>query len=281
MARRRRMKRRIVLVLAVISFAVQTRIWGQEADYSLGSDRWIRFYSGYDFSAMDQLVNGVQAYEPSAKSLGYTNLGYDTGHGGLLLGLELGQQLDRDNALSISPELVISQGDTFVETNNGNNSTAAFQPSLIGATVNYTHTLFRAKGTRTFAVAGAGYYHAMLNVAETVVGANPGSFEGIFTGDTFGGILGLGQEFAIGSWISLELTVRGRWASFNELTTGKLNINGTQFVLGNGPYALYTGSANQNTVFLGPTSLAGAPGTQFMNLDYSGFNGDLAVRMYF
>ncbi len=139
----------------------------------------------------------------------------------------------------------------------------------------------RSKGARTYVTLGAGYYHAMLHVTQDTTGGTPTTIDAIFTGDILGGTVGLGQEFALGPCVSLELSALFRAANFSQVDADTVNISPNSSIGSQGPYTLYTGPVVQNTVTIGPSNLGPITGASILPIDYSGLEGHASLRVYF
>jgi hypothetical protein len=251
-----------------------------EAAYPLEGDRWIKAYGGYDFAFLDSFINALNAFTPYEKGQGDTNVGGSTSHDGLLLGLEIGQKLDEDNRLSVDGEWVQSQAGLFSADDSGSESVLSIAPSLFSASVNYERTLLRGSGIRTYVSLGGGFYHSQLQINETVTGTPPTYVYGLLTGNILGGTVGAGEEFQIGSWLSLTVSARFRAASFSQVTAGSVNVSPNASI-GNGPYTFYTAPPGSGGLILSQAGLALPPGYHVLVLDYSGFDGDLSLKASF
>jgi hypothetical protein len=252
-----------------------------EATYSFEGDRWIRAYGGYDYAFLGALINGVKAYVPYFAGQGGNNLGSSTGHSGYSFGLDLGQQLDRDDALFMKVEYVESQQQQFTGTDTGDENVLNFDPSLLSGSLNFERTLLRSKGARTYVTLGGGYYHCMVHVNQDSSGSNPNSIDAVFTGDILGGTVGVGQEFALGPGVGLELSALFRAANFSQVDADTVNITANSSVGSQGPFTLYTGPVVHNTITVGPNNLGPIAGASILPIDYSGFDGHANLRVYF
>ena len=272
-----------ILLLIVILFLVPLILRAQDASAHpsaqsgepFSSPAWIKIYSGYDFSLMGDVINGLKAWDSYVKTAGYqTSLSTD--NSGFQYGGEAGLSLDDDNALSVSLDFISTQTESW---SLAAGSTKSISPSLQSGSLNYYRTILKEEGNRTYLMAGAGYYHASVNYYD---GSNPSnSSTGTFTGDILGGTLGIGEEVGIGKIFTLGIIAKGRLATFSQVTAPSVVDMGSTLTAG--PYLL--GITTEPSVVPGAivsaTSALLGKFVRYAVVDYSGFSGDLTLAFHF
>ncbi len=258
------------------------------ADLFSSNGRYIRFYAGYDFSLLDDVVNGIQGTVADYKSGGSgVTVGSSTDRSGVVLGLEWGQRLDEDSSLSLDTEVVSSQADSFGQANSGNLGGETIGPNMVDAALRYSFDVIRAPGSRTSLSLGAGWYHAIVDFNSSFsqgVTASP-EINGALTGDTLGGTVGLKEQLQVGGSFTLDLSVSGRYARFGQVVASDLSGYAAR-VGGTGPYTLAL--VNQS----GYTLIVPFPSQQLLvlqsqgqarpaALDYTGFDGEVSFGFFF
>lgn len=265
----------MAVILCVGSLA--TIAWAQDKDtsatYTLDSHWYVKAYGGYDYSFLDDLVNGTKAWGTVIQGGGQVPV-VSTDRSGILAGGELGYRLDADNALSLEAQNVWSSA---LKAGVSGTTASEADPSLLSFSLNFEHTFLRSNGFRTYAEIGVGYYQANVNYNLNFIGPINANFSQAAPGGT----LKLGQEMDLGGSFALSLFVQGRWASFNQLTASSGTINGST-PLADGPFGLVIAPlAGSNLLFLAPTSGVGSNGLRYATVDYSGLDGNLALKFEF
>jgi hypothetical protein len=237
---------------------------------------WVRAFTGYDYALLGDLGNGVkglvalnQIVEPTAAQ--------KPGNSGIRAGVEIGYSLDDLNAFFIVHENAWTQDTTYTDSV----SNQKFSPRLMSFALNYERCLFDPPGFRTLATVGGGFYRVEIgysafdpNIPATI-GAN-------FSGEAFGGNLGLAQEMEIAGPFSLSLSVKGRLATFSQVISPSITNNGN-VVTTNAPYTLAIVQAPNFPEYISIAAvkfLGTLPG-RYVVLDYSGVSGDLDFNFYF
>ena len=257
---------------------------------------WIKASVGYDYSFLGDLNNSSKNYVNYFSAIGGAapdTAAAKTGNGSLKENLELGLDLDPDNKLSVEVENIASPTLGWSESNGSTvQQSLSVDPNLISTTLNYSRVLLKQAWGRTLFLVGAGYYHADVNMTNTGSFAAGPTVTGDFTGDIFGGTLGVGQIVKLGDRFGLECSVKARYADFSEVTannTSPSNANAYP-----GPYHLvvvqnknnpFTSTFPGNTDFLTWTSqqwMDQHPGLfRAADVDYSGISGDISLSYYF
>ncbi len=269
-------------------------------DFSLALSRdwWVRFYSGYDFALLDDVIKGTNNYPVFVKQVtgsvvvvitgggggpsSTSTVSSSAGNNGIDSGLEIGRKLDDNSALSLTFENVWSQSDNYSVVQSGVTTLSqTVNPDLMSASLNYYRYLFQQKGGRTYVTLGFGYYHAAVGWVDYDTNLVKPNVNAVFTGDTVGGTLGIGQVLAIGDSFGMELSARGRLATFSQVTSPSLTENGTQDT-SYGPYTLaITQFLNSNTLqAYAVRNLVPLQG-RYAVVDYTGFDSNLSFNFYF
>src|ERR1039458_1262649 len=132
-------------------------------DLFSSNGRSVRFYAGYDYSLLDDLVNGVQQLGAYYKSGAGVTVGTSTDRSGVVMGVEWGQRLDGGSELSLATEVVSSQADSLGQANPTNVGGETVGPNMVDATLRYSFDLVRGSGNRTSLSLGGGWYHAIID----------------------------------------------------------------------------------------------------------------------
>jgi hypothetical protein len=235
---------------------------------------FIQVYTGYDFSFLEDVVNGSNGWVQFGKSLGDATTGGGN-NSGILAGAQFGLHLDPSNSLALDLGSVFTFGNNWTISTGGNTATQNLSPLLLSASLDYILDIVKQPGSHTYLTVGAGYYHT--SVSDDVTGTGI-TYNGTFTGDTIGGTLAVGEEVALGSSVGLDFSVRGRYASFNKVSSSNANaINGT------GPSSLAMFTPTPNTTVIVPVTDAGIAGGLARDavVDYSGIDAKVALDIYF
>ena len=256
-------------VFPVVSQAAEK----QEASYSLDSHWYVKAYGGYDYSFLDDLVNGTKAWGTVIQGGGQTPI-VSADRSGILAGGELGYRLDPDNAISLEAQNIWSSA---LKAGVSGTTASEADPSLLSFSLNFEHTFFRSPGFRTWAEIGGGYYQANVNYNLDFIGLINANFSQAAPG----GMLKIGEEMDLGGSFALSVFLQGRWAVFNQLTASSATVNGSNSLDG-GPFGLVLAPlAGSNLLFLSPTSSIGSNGVRYATVDYSGLDGNLALTFSF
>jgi len=261
----------------------------------LDKDLWIRGYVGYDYSALGDLITGIQMINSAAAAASLTgNNVQSVSNAGFLAGIEFGLKLDPGNAVCLEIENVASPTQSFSNgvTDSISDSNAIYQPSfspdLMSITLNYQILIPGAKGSRTYLQIGAGLYQTVIGYTawdpSTIFLANAAvnnpNETGTFSASTFGFDFGVGQVFAVGKDFGFEFNLKGRVATFNQVTAPDINAGGTPTGLGSWGMAINQGNGE---IAVAPTSAIGSSGQtyRYAVIDYTGFDGNLSFDYYF
>jgi len=267
-------------VLTFSLFSWTTIVTAQTAETKGALDKhwWVQAATGYDYAVIGgDVINGQKAWVDMLQLAGRTPA-TSKGNSGIRAGGEVGYLLDENDALSVDCENIWTQTQSWTYTYSGVTNTQSLSPGLFNVTLNYQRFLSVGKGQRFYAVIGGGYYHASVDYYMGIDPAN--STTGTFTCDSLGGALGVGQELAIGDTFGLDLSIKGRLATFSRLTSSSLVDNG-RTITQNAPYALMILTG------FGPDAIqGGSPGflgnqARYAVLDYSGIEGNVALGFYF
>lgn len=209
------------------------------ADLFSSKGLFARFYAGYDYSFLDDLVNGIQQTGAYYKNSGGVTVGTSTDRSGVVLGTEWGQRLNGGGEVSLAAEVVSSQADSFGQSNASGFGGETIGPNLLDATVRYSFDVIRGPGSRTSLSLGAGWYHAVVDFNDSFsqgVTAEP-EIQGALTGDTLGGTVGLKEQLQVGEGFVLNLSVNGRYARFGQVVASDLSGYAAR-IGATGPYTL-------------------------------------------
>jgi hypothetical protein len=255
----------------------------EDSDQSSGtvfddSQSFLQIYSGLDFSFLEDVVNGSNGWV----SLFRTTPGITVNGGGNNLGIQAGAlfgiHLDPSNSLALDLGSVFTFGNNWTASQSGTSITQNLGPVVVSASLDYILDIVKTPGARTYITAGAGWYHAL--VTDTFTESASGSttvFGGTFTGDTVGGTLGVGEEIDLGGSFGLDISVKGRYASFN-----KVSNNSVKSVDGTGPssIAILPTTGYNLIVPVTDATIASTAGARDAVIDYSGIDAKVALNLY-
>lgn len=237
-------------------------------------------YTGYDYSFLGDIVKGTKAWVSYAKAAGYTGSAW-TNNCGILAGALFGLRLDRTNSLALDlggvfPQATNSWSMDVPLTVYGQNCSS----TLLNALLDYKLNLIHSPGDHTYLTLGAGWYHAI--VFNSLV-YNNSLKTGTYTGDILGGALGIGEEISFGGSFGLDIWVRGRYATFNQVSSPSAN---TVDSVGPASMAMQTTTVGGDhyTLLLPYTNayIAVNPSTlRNASVDFSGIDAHLAFAIYF
>ncbi len=232
-------------------------------------------YGGYDFSFLEDIINGSNAWVNYGKSLGYVATGGGN-NSGINAGAQFGLHLDRSNSLALDFGGVFTFANNWTLVSGTGSAAQNLSPDLLSVSLDYILDIVRNSSSHTYITLGAGYYHT--TVTDSILGVGT-AYSGTFTGDTVGGTLGLGEEIALGNSFGLDLSVKGRYASFSKVSSP----NAASFD-GNGPssLAILTTSGVSVLVPVTDAGIAGSSGVaRDAVVDYSGIDAKVAFDIYF
>ncbi len=247
---------------------------------SVGSGFWASVYGGYDFANLGALGSDINGLVNAAKGFGdSSNLG--VADSGILAGVKFGYALDSTSSFDVSGEYTwTSESGLNVTSGPDTGFFFKYDPTLLGIALNYELTLLKGNGNKTSIVVGGGYYHGSVHY-QTDYGEGGTTIVGDFGQDGIGGTLGVDEELSLGGNLALEITGRFRAVDFNKLTANSYTINGTS--QSGGPFALvsYTPiGSNFHIEYPVSTSTALPSGVKDTDMDYTGFNGNIALKLY-
>jgi hypothetical protein len=242
----------------------------------MDSGLWLRTYSGYDFAVLGDLTRGMRDWVGTIRESGFYADSF-TGNSGLLMGMELGVGLDRDNAFSLGFEGILSQNQAFTAITPGGPFAQNYQPNLMGVSLNYYRYLAVGKTSRTYVSLGGGYYQAIVDFSGNF---GPTLLKASYEGNTIGGILGIGQEWSLGDGFGLEVTAHGRIVTVGQLTSPRIFVNGAEDSSEKqGLGKVMTG----NYRIVVPTTTANIdsdPTLDYVTADFSGFDANFTLKLY-
>jgi hypothetical protein len=233
---------------------------------------WWSVYTGMDIATLGDISNYVNSAKQTYLSEDLSaNSSAD--HAGILGGTEFGFDLDKTDSLSLSFEKVWTSNQTVNASDGGDRVFNHFDPSLLGVSLNYTRVVDDHPGSKLSFALGLGYYHADMDVKDNPDPSH--DYTGNFGGDILGGTLGIKEELSIAGDLGVEFTARGRIANFSQLTAKSLSYNGADQT--GGPFTLVNVNEPSYQIMPIPTSVALPPGINHTQLDYSGFDGNVAL----
>jgi hypothetical protein len=236
---------------------------------------FVQIYTGYDFSFLEDIVNGSNAWVSAAKSEGYTVTGGGN-NSGIEAGALFGLRLDPSNSLALDLGGVFTFANNWTAASASNTTTQACSPELFSASLDYILDIVKNPGSHTYLTVGAGWYHA--SVSDDVQGGGT-AYSGTFTGDTIGGALGVGEEVALGSSVGLDFSVKARYASFGKVSSTSAKAAGS----GSGSSSLAIVNESGYSVLAPVYDSEIGPSTDSRDavVDYSGIDAKVALNIYF
>lgn len=247
-----------------------------------GDGPFLSVYTGYDYASLGDVVNGTKGWKDyGTQALGATAT-LSTNNSGVLAGAMFGLHLDKSNAIALDLGTVLPLGGNNVSlTSGGATDDITDSTSLFYATADYILDIAQSASSKTYLTAGVGWYHATStwkltsNSPVTTVGDT-------YSGDTIGGILGIGEEISLGGALSLDLSAKGRLASFSKLSNSSANnFDGN----GSGSIALLTtNSGGNNYTVLVPLTdgfiSSNSSVAKNASFDFTGFDVDASLKLY-
>jgi hypothetical protein len=248
---------------------------------------WVKASGGYDYSFLTDLINGTKGWEALFATAGPgVTYSFSTGNSGIAAGLELGYRLDKTNSFVLNVENIWTQKESWNYTAGTYNDTRSAEPSLLSATLNYRLNVPDFPGGAAFLAVGGGYYRATVKYSYVETSFPSGS--SIFSGDTLGGVIGLGQSLDIGSGFGIDVSFRGRWATIDKVTaqavfdsnTGETLTDHAPYTLGMSPWGEGVEILEPMTAeLIGHETFAGP--IRYAVVDYSGFTGEISFYFNF
>jgi len=257
-----------------------------EAQAALSKKLWVKVSAGYDFSLMEDMNKGADAYSVFLEESGAgPSYSYEewTGQSGIRTGLGVGLSLSAAHAFSL--EGAVSWGPALGWSHFSDPTTGTWfkiSPALLETSLNYHLVLARSGLGETRVTAGVGYFQALVGMDYFSSGSPDIYRKGEFSADTFGGTLGFTQTVDLGGGFGVALTAKGRYAKFGHLTA--TTIEGST---SSGPYYLVI-VRNENSG-LGLSSASNyliytskdffefnSDGYRLAEADFSGFSGDIS-----
>jgi hypothetical protein len=243
------------------------------------SQSFLQLYSGLDFSFLEDVVNGSNGWVSGIKA---TDPGAAINGGGNNLGIQAGAlfgiHLDPSNSLALDLGGIFTFGNNWHATVAGGSITQNLGPVVASASLDYILDIIKAPGARTYITAGAGWYHAM--VTDELTEATSGGttvLGGTFTGDTVGGTLGIGEEVDLGGSFGLDISVKGRYASFSKVSNSSVQaLDGT----GSSSIGYLPTTGTHVVVPYTDAGIASTPGARDAVIDYSGIDAKVALNLY-
>jgi hypothetical protein len=277
------MKKFFLVIVAVLAWAPATVRAQQvsptpalQAEGAFSKDWWLKVYAGYDYSMLGDVINGMKAWQGFLQPGGNPTL--SIGNSGFADGMEVGFALDSNHTFSLAAENIGTQNESLSYTSGGIANKEIIGPSMQNYTLNFYRTLFRTKDSGTYFFIGGGYYHASVNYSND--SSIPTSQSATFTGGIVGGVLGLTEKVEIVKNLTFGLSVKGRLATFGQVTSSRIMDNGSTQTA-NAPYALIIfNQLNPGTIGAGSPSFLGSA-ARYAVVDYSGFTGNLFISYHF
>ncbi len=245
---------------------------------------WVKAYGGYAYGSLGDFNQAVPAWHKTYKSVAKA----DAGNSGDLFTLEAGIPLDPSNGLAL--DLAWGQFTSFageglaVTTISGNPVTFNFaqdaSPSLFTAELGYYH-FWNQKDGRFFLKGAAGYGLAVVNYFGQLIIVSPYDLtEGPLdvTAGSFCLSGSIGYEWMLSPGFGLELSLRGRYASFKGLTGNATVSNSNNPSIWSGTAGLY--KSPNGALKLDPSDKIPA-GDTLATVDFSGFDAGLSINAYF
>lgn len=251
----------------------------EDANLFEDSGMWLQVYTGFDFSFLGNITSGTKAWVDAVNAEGGGATASGGGNNiGVLASALWGFRLDKSNSLALDLSSIFTFGNNFDANVSGNTATQRMNPMCMSASLDYILDIANAPGSRTYITAGAGWYHAIVD--DTFTESSPATvLGGSFAGDTVGGTLGIGEELDLGGALGLDLSIKGRFASIDKLTS-----TDGKGLDGNGNTALAMVPASGYTVIV-PATTAGIDGSggaiKYASADYSGIDAKVALNLYF
>ena len=240
---------------------------------------WTKVELGYNYSQQEDLINGATAYNGQIQPGGWSG-SVQAFNSGLLLGAELGFQLNPYNALALGLRFLRTADYNANVNFQPGNASPDFQeetlsPNVVPLTLDY-YLFLPDSGGRTFLTAGVGYYFGDVRVGDNYSSVNSGGNADNITGDLTSGDVGfevgIGHDFAISRSVALSLFVRGHYAKLT-------NFQGTLY--GNNGYGTFgLAKFSDGTIGIDNSSSIGGNGESYATIDSTGFDAGVALNFY-
>ncbi|HVZ81340.1 MAG TPA: hypothetical protein VHE12_11185 [bacterium] len=276
------MKKLLVLLMAVMGLGMVSSAWAKakmadtSATVEMGSGVFFSAYSAMDLASLGDMGKAVKAFDDVAKNNFGDQTHFNNDGLGILVGGQLGLQLDKNNSLSVGIENTwTSQMGTTIYAGTDAHYFQLMDPTLLGVALNYGLDLLNEGGNHTRLTLGAGFYHASLHYASNL--ESDTLYVGDFGSDNIGGTLGLSEELGLGGGFSFLVDARFRVADFGQLESNNLTFGGTAT---SGTYRLVSSSDTQfYEINPKATSYTPPSGYHWTDLDYTGFTGNLGFKL--
>jgi hypothetical protein len=234
-------------------------------------NKWIQLRAGGIVAGLGDLKTSADTF-PDVWNEGVTSEAKADGMG-FLVGVEGGYALDRENSLGLSIDGGFFGGYTATATDGFDEYKESYVPTMVGVGFNYYH-YFLMGTSRIQLGGGPGFYLTMLKVSETFNGENWAN--GNMSGLGFGGTLNLGWEMAVSEMISINVNLRGRYASTSNIKADAQSTT-TGEDMGEIGFVMYPGGH----AGIAPVSAIGADGIRWANVDYTGVDADLGLTIHY
>ena len=240
---------------------------------------WTKLELGYNYAQQEDLVSGAVSYNSEIQTDGWSGSVQGV-NSGLLLGAELGFQLNPYNALALGVRyLRTADYNVNVDFQPGNSSPdfqeETLSPNVVPLTLDY-YLFLPDSGGRFFLTAGVGYYFGDVHVGDNYSLVNNGGNADNITGDLTSGDVGfqvgIGHDFAISRTFALSVFVRGHYAKLT-------NFQGTLY--GNNGYGTFgLAKFSDGTVDIDNAGHIGGNGESYATIDETGFDAGVALNFY-
>jgi tetratricopeptide (TPR) repeat protein len=242
---------------------------------------WNTFSIGYAYSAMTDLINGVNTTNQAILAEGNSGSA-SMDHNGLGLNFELGFLINPYNGIGIG--LGYRRASDLNENISFNADQPDFQtinlqPQVVPLTIDY-FLFLPDKGGRFFISAGAGYYfgdvHVDNNFDFSVSHGSPDAdeFAGDLVSSGLGFQLGVGRDFAVSDRLGISIFAKGYYAKLSNFQGTLVDGNGNS-----GQFGLAIDS--DGTVDVPNTSdIGGASGNRYATVDFTGFDVGMSINFY-
>jgi hypothetical protein len=249
---------------------------------------WAKFYGGYANGALGDLNTSAAEWKTLLNNIVRVVAGSD----GELVTAEFGVALDKTNGLAF--DVTAGQYSSLAVAGGAATVIAAkivifgyqqeISPSFFSGELAYYHFFPLGRDNRFFVKGGGGLGLANANILEQ--SNYPAAY--ISYGRTLGPVDlsafspclsgGLGWEWMAADGLGIEVSARGRYAVFSQLTGSAATTDPSGNVVNSGAAGLYKGP--RGIVGLEYSNSA-SPSDSWANLDFSGFDMGLSVNAYF
>jgi hypothetical protein len=185
---------------------------------------------------------------------------------GLFVGLLGGLALDPRNAIGAEATLGFFggfRGEAIDEF--GDYYYDSYTPKMLAGEFKYLHS-FSTGGSRVRAEVGAGFYGTILQMSAE---SDFYSLYGQMAGFGFGGSLGLAWQLVLGDSVTFDTYARGRLA-----TTSRIKGESSLGEIG-------LAKTDEGLVWWDFASYIESGGAEWANVDYTGFEGGVAIAFHY